>query len=248
MKIPNVAQQTRRWELLVSVRSLAEAEIAAAESIDILDFKEPRHGPLAPVESSVWREAAARFKGDTSTNTQLSAALGERDTAMQVAGQVPVSFAFAKAGPHQCGTEKELTAMWADVRHALAAPIELVAVAYADASAAETLEAEEIVTLANTQGFRRILIDTFVKDGRSSVEHLRSNRLRVLRRLTKAFGMRLMLAGAIRLDALDGWLEPDTHPDGFGVRGDICQAGRESEIAPQRIRLWQHQLAKLQAN
>ena len=138
--------------------------------------------------------------------------------------------------------------MWADVRHALAAPVELVAVAYADASAAGTLEPEEIITLGNKHGFRRVLIDTFVKDGRSSVEHLQSRRLRVLRRLTRTFGMQWMLAGAIRRDDLNSWLENDTQPDGFGVRGDICESGRESEIAPQRIRLWQHQLVELQTN
>ncbi len=248
MKIPDVAQQTRRWELLVSVRSLAEAEIAVAESIDILDFKEPLLGPLAPVDSSILREAATRFSGPSSTSVLLSAALGERDTAMQVAGQIPASFAFAKAGPKHCGTARELTAMWTEVRHALASPVELVAVAYADASAAETLEPEEIVSLAHQHGFRRILIDTFVKDGRSSVEHLQRDRLRALRHLTRTFGMQWMLAGAIRLDDLHRWRETDTQPDGFGVRGDICSSGRESEIAPQRIRLWQQHLTELQTD
>ncbi len=227
-------------ELLVSVRDLVEAEIAVAESVDILDFKEPRKGPLAPVDATIWHQAGERF-----TSARLSAALGERETALAVAAAVPANFSFAKAGPYNCSSIDRLRVLWSDVRERLPQSVELVAVAYADHLAAACLSPEMIIECAASEGFDRVLIDTFAKDGRSSVDHLGSDRLCLLRHATSLHGLSLMLAGSIRRAELGNWLQIANCPAGFGVRGDVCRNGREGELDAKKIRDWQEELVGL---
>ncbi len=230
-------------ELLVSVRSIDEALQAVDQPIDILDFKEPRLGALAPVEVSIWHEAVKRLAGASGVaSVPLSAALGERDTAAKLAGGVPAQFSFAKAGPYGCVTPDELTQLWTDVRTSLPNQVELVAVAYADSVAAQSLSPEEVLRLAHQFGFRRLLIDTYVKDGRSSMDHLHDKRLREIRRQCNELSIVWMLAGSMREQDLLAKFDSDFWPDGFGVRGDVCQLGRASELSPDRIRQWRRRL------
>jgi len=51
--------------LLVSVQNLQEAEQAIDADVDLVDFKDPRRGPLAATDPAIWRVAAARW-GETS--------------------------------------------------------------------------------------------------------------------------------------------------------------------------------------
>ncbi len=230
-------------ELLVSVRSLAEARQAIGSPIDILDFKEPRAGALAAVASPLWHQAAELVHPTAVGRViPLSAALGERDTAVKLAGEVPSQFSFVKAGPSGCETVRDLVLLWSAVRASLADGVELVAVAYADAAAARSLEPEEVIRVAGREGFSRILIDTFVKDGRSSIDHLGLQRLRMIRHSTRQLGLGWMLAGSIRERDLEGWWNRDTGPDGFGIRGDVCESGRTSNLSPERIASWRRTL------
>ena len=59
--------------LLVSVRSLDEALIAASEGVDLIDVKEPSRGPLGLADASVRQEIGQRL----GAKHQLSAACGE---------------------------------------------------------------------------------------------------------------------------------------------------------------------------
>lgn len=244
-----------RPELLISVRSPAEAIATLHSAVDILDFKEPSRGALAAVDPAVWHEAATlvqRYSQDshsqhnsnshgtprTSLTLRLSAALGETDTAIALARQIPSCFDFAKAGPFKLTHPSSLRRVWGDVREALPGNVELVAVAYADSDAARCVCVEEVIELAKLEGFRRLLIDTYSKDGRSTIDLLGIDRLQEIRRTTRGAGLKLMLAGSLKVDRLSTWLSDQTIPDGFGIRGDVCVAGRESEICPQRIANW----------
>src|SRR5262245_61589100 len=120
-----------RPQLLVSVRSAAEAEEALAGGAGLIDLKEPARGPLGPlhhvVAKNVIRAIAAR--------RLVSIALGElRDygrASSWLIGLQPVS--LLKIGLSQIGAT-----CWRDrlfgLRNELSyrTPVGLVAVAYAD--------------------------------------------------------------------------------------------------------------------
>lgn len=244
-----------RWlrapEWLVSVRDLDEAIIAADFSIDILDLKEPRSGPLAPVAVKTWR-AVHDWKMQSPRSAKspfrLSAALGEFEQAMEIAAAVPEGFDFAKAGPESSVCEGSLVNHWRAVRERLPEEIELVAVAYADHAAARTLSPEAILSAAAAQGFRRLLLDTFVKDGRAAIECMGPERIRRLGRLAAKHKLWWSLAGSIRLDDVrkTSALFPMSRwrPQCIAVRGDVCGQDRTTGICRKRMGAWQRVISR----
>ncbi|WP_182868522.1 (5-formylfuran-3-yl)methyl phosphate synthase [Rhodopirellula sp. JC639] len=241
---PETPSAIAKPQWLVSVRSLAEAELAVRCDVDILDLKEPRRGPLAPVSAQVWRQVADHVA--MLPAARLSAALGESCEATELADQVPPRFAFAKAGPSGCDRDSQLRRLWDRVRGRLPGQVELVAVAYADHRAARCVEAERIVALAAASGFRRVLLDTFEKNGRSAIDVLGPTRLSRLGRLAHQQRLWWSLAGSITLGDVQrlGELirDRDDRPDCYAVRGGVCGGGRTGTLCEAKMRQWQRAL------
>jgi (5-formylfuran-3-yl)methyl phosphate synthase len=231
-------------ELLISVRNSCEFDLVRACNVSIIDFKEPSRGPLAPTDLAILRSAAIEVAGQNPTCSPLSAALGERSDAVQLAAQIPPAFAFAKVGPSGCRDKNSLRWLWQDVRERLAPSIELVAVAYADADLADCLQATEVIQTAGQAGFRRCLIDTFGKNGQSTLNHLSVLQLDAIQQQTRKYGMWWALAGSIRMAHVHKlWLH-DVQPNCFGVRGDVCCDGRrEDALSVDRVQAWQMMLS-----
>ncbi|MGI9472448.1 MAG: (5-formylfuran-3-yl)methyl phosphate synthase [Rubripirellula sp.] len=236
--------ESRVAELLVSVRDPQELLDASESQVAIVDLKEPKRGPLAAADTELWSFAATLWGRDKSLSarSRLSAALGEPEEARSVAGKLPSAFEFAKVGPSGCGVESRLRKVWEDIVALLPSETELVGVAYADADAAGCLPPEEVFHLAKNAGLRRCLVDTFTKDGRSTIDHLGFQRLRDLDAHARRLGLWWALAGSIRCESVceiqrQGWM-----PDCFGVRGDVCVGDRTAVVSKARIDRWVEQL------
>ncbi len=239
--------------LLVSVRDQLEARIAFSAAVDIVDLKEPRNGPLAPVDPAIWRRVAQlrpelSLSADGSAlarqTPRLSAALGEPADAKSIASSLPAAFAFAKAGPSGCDRTADLQRVWEEIRQRLDDSIELVAVAYADAASARCVEPEQVFAEAAKAGMRRCLIDTFTKDGQSTLDHLGANRLRDLAAIATEHQLWWTLAGSITTAHLPELIRSRVQPNCIGVRGDVCRSGRAGKISESRVRIWQKLLAE----
>jgi len=183
--------------------------------------------------AQLWQQHAGR-----DSNVRLSAALGEQEQARRVVADLPETFDFAKVGPSGCDTSSSLCRLWDEVRRSLKGSTELVAVAYADWQAANCLAPQAVFQLAKEQGFTRCLIDTYIKDGRSTIDHLGCPSLGELQRLASQQQLWWALAGSIDasvvplLDGL-GWM-----PDCFGVRGDVCIGNRKTRISSLLVQAW----------
>lgn len=228
-------------KLLVSVRNRGELAAVMAGGVDIIDLKEPGRGPLAPADAALWSYAASLWE-ERGPSSLLSAALGERVDAIQIAGRLPSAFAFAKVGPSGCRTADAMRDLWAAVRKRLDDRIELVAVAYADFQAARSVQPEAIFQLAAEAGFERCLIDTFVKDGRSTLDHLGMKGLVSLASVAREAGLCWTLAGSIRVDCVSLLRQHAVLPDCFGVRGDVCRWGRAGTLSSERVTVWKESL------
>ncbi|GAA5508140.1 (5-formylfuran-3-yl)methyl phosphate synthase [Novipirellula caenicola] len=248
-------------DLLVSVRDDGEFEETLAAGVGIIDFKEPRQGPLAPVDPAVWHSAALRIAetnpprgvdpggGDASiaSRPRLSAALGEAEGGWQsVVSRLPRAFDFAKIGPSGIKTSAAMQQLWKSASLCIGPNTELVAVAYADSESASCLPTEQVFQLAGECGFRRCLVDTFVKDGRSSIEHLGYERLRTLGRIADQASMKWSLAGSIRLAMVELLVAEGVFPDCYAVRGDVCDQGRRGRLCASRMKSWVDRVALLQ--
>ena len=226
-------------DLLISVRDQEELLELQKSQAQIIDLKEPRRGPLAPAALSLWQFADQLWQQSARDDAGLlSAALGEQEQARNVAASLPPAFDFAKVGPSKCDTPARLCRLWDEIRQSLNDTTELVAVAYADWKSANCLSPDVIFRLAGAHGFKRCLIDTYQKDGRSAVDHLGYQALTDLHQITRQHHLWWTLAGSIRMPVVDefqrlGWL-----PDCFGVRGDVCVGTRTTRIAQDLVEAW----------
>jgi uncharacterized protein (UPF0264 family) len=210
-----------------------------AAGIDIIDLKEPRRGALAPTDVELWQYAASlAVPLSLSHSTQLSAALGEGFEAVGIASQLPGEFAFAKAGPSGCQSPDRIRRLWSELRSLLDTRIELVAVAYADADRARCVPADVIFREAIDAGFQRCLVDTFGKDGRSTLDHLGIDGLKQLDDVAREGNLWWALAGSIDSDCVSQLEAHQVRPHCIGVRGDVCDQGRTGTLSSDRIGKW----------
>lgn len=231
---------------LVSVRDVSELQQAALFDINIIDLKEPRdkpsNGPLAPVPPSIWRSAVDSVS-KLSRKVLLSAALGEWQQAVVIAKEVPSQFSFAKVGPSECRSTDDLVKMWRQAQSQLD-DVELVAVAYADAT--DCPDAMSVLAAAAKLGLKRILVDTFEKDGSNSVDILGLDRLAQFAATARSLGIWWTLAGSVTSDHINFIQQNGIFPNCFGVRGDICDSTRTGCLSNQRMQVWSDTLKNCQ--
>jgi len=220
--------------LLVSVRSLEEANLVAEMGLAILDLKEPSAGPLAPVAASVWREVAKAW----GERTVLSAAMGEFSDAIEIADAVPPAFSFAKMGPAGCESTDLLCQRWTAVRGRLPRNVELVAVAYADHEAANCPPPHEVFAAALESKMHTWLVDTFEKRGKSTIDQLSIEHLSAISKLAIDSRSTWAIAGSLKLAALAYLRTAQLTPHWIGVRGDVCDHARTGRLSKLRVQDW----------
>jgi uncharacterized protein (UPF0264 family) len=237
MTISSIGAANQIIELLVSVRSRDEAVLAARAGVDVIDFKEPSDGPLAPVQPQVWQAAERELPG-----AKLSAALGESSTAIELAAFVPASFRYAKVGPSGVPEISQLQHLWQSIH--LPKSVELVPVAYADHEQAGCCAATEVLRAVIASGRSRLLIDTYLKDGRSLTDHLGVLQLTEILTEARVAGVWVALAGSVRLEQAECLHGLGIVPDCWGVRGDVCRYDddaarrRSGHLDADRVRRW----------
>lgn len=248
--------ETASIELLVSVRSVAELmTVASSEYVSIVDLKEPANGPLAPASVDLWNTAAGFVEKDPVTDLamhpaikkpqKLSAALGEFTDALACAADLPPPFSFAKMGSSDCSQPSILRDRWSQISQRLPSGPELVAVAYADFQAAGSLPPQTILESAIEHGFRRILIDTFQKDGRSSVEHLGVETLHQFAFTAAQSRTWWSLAGSIDHKQIDLIAANQLRPNCIGVRTAACIGARTSAVSLEKCQQLHHRIGQL---
>jgi uncharacterized protein (UPF0264 family) len=244
-RVHGAGRPPRRVDWLVSVRSEHELLEAIRFEVDIIDFKEPAEGPLASVDPQLWTRATeilCRGPDTAACLPKLSAALGERDRAAEIAGLVPPEFSFAKAGPSRSATQPDVTNLWSEIKQRLAPSVELVAVAYADSNQANCIDPESILSAAARCGIGRCLLDTFGKDGQSSLRHLGIDRLARFAARADQLGIWWALAGSVTLADVAQLSAAGIVPNCFAIRGDVCDQDRTGSICSKRMQAWQEML------
>ena len=223
-----------RPELLVSAQSIEEFDtLAVIEEVDIIDFKDPSWGALSPVSADLWRQVAAR-SSVMNAKQSLSAALGEFEQADQCVKQLPLAFQFAKMGPAGCDGAALLRQRWISIQERLHDSTELVAVAYADFASAKSISPMEVLGSAIDIGLNRILIDTCIKDGRTSIDHLGIPKLREFAETARMSGVWWSLAGSIGPAEAIQLFAAGVEPNCIGVRGAVCENGRSTALSQSK--------------
>jgi (5-formylfuran-3-yl)methyl phosphate synthase len=230
-------QRTTHNRLLVSVRSIAEAEIASEAKVDLIDLKEPDSGSLGRADPSVIRQIL-----EMNPREQLvSVALGELasdsiDLNLIFSKRWPNYVKFGLAGMRPRDWREELN----QVRSKLPETTQLVVVAYVDDEIADSPSVDELVQFSIEEQYRTILFDTYEKKGKRLTNWIDHSKLETMIRLVQSEGIQIALAGSLDADAI--LKTRDLKPDWFAVRGAVCHNGdRKLGISLDRI----HQLKSL---
>ena len=223
--------------LLVSVVDAAEARLAVAGGVDIVDVKNPAEGSLgAPAPAVI-----AQVRDALPAELPLSAALGDLPclpgtAALAALGAARSGAAYVKLGLWGAVSDTDAVAVLRAAQDAVGADAAVVAVAYADAARVPSrpLAPSELVTTAGQAGVSGCLIDTAIKDGRGLLSWLAPDALAELVAEAHDAGLELALAGELRAGDLPAVRA--TGADIAGVRSAACRDGRRTAaLDPQRI-------------
>jgi len=230
--------------LLVSVRSPLEAESALAGGANIIDVKEPDHGPLGRASDQTILAVLDHVAG----RRPVSAALGE------LAEHRPPlhdsRLAFVKWGLAGCGSTSnprtfDQACFWrSELTNKLSQPgsPQTVVVAYADWQCAQAPTITEVVDFACQKPGNVLLIDTHCKepdtmrkDHRPNLlDWISVNEVRDLCAQCHGAGVLVALAGSLTLPLIE--LLRSAAPDWFAVRGAVCAgANRQGTIEADKV-------------
>lgn len=215
-------------QLLVSVRSVEEARSAVRGGCDILDVKEPARGSLGMADVETIREiATSQDSNGRDARLPVSAALGEvADWISQENVPIlPKGLTYAKLGLSSLHRRRDWRADWLAVRRrfddAAETSLNWIAVAYADAVAAESPQVAAVARAAVETNCSGLLIDTFHKTGRTLLDEIQTTELASVLNDARRAGLLTALAGAVTIEMLPQLR--DLGPDVVAVRTAACR-------------------------
>lgn len=217
--------------MLVSVRDVAEARVAAEGGADFIDLKEPREGalgglPVAMIAAIARTLRALREHGEKCP--PISATIG--DLPMSDRGEILARVeAVAACGVDYVKVGIERTADARAVLDALAASgASIIPVFIADRG----LDFQQVAHAA-TLRFPGLMVDTADKLAGSLFELIPDAELRRFIEITRSAGAMVGLAGALRHAQLPALRA--LGPDFAGFRSAVCAGDRSGELDPARL-------------
>jgi uncharacterized protein (UPF0264 family) len=224
-------------KLLVSVIDAAEARLAVAGGVDIVDVKNPAEGSLgAPAPGVI-----ADVRDVLPAELPLSAAIGDLpclpgSAALAALGAARSGAAYVKLGLWGASRTEDAVAVLRAVRDAVDGDAAVIAVGYADAARVPSrpLPAAQLVAVARRAGVSGCLIDTAIKDGRGLLSWIAADALAELVAEAHGAGLEMALAGELRAEEL--LAVRATGADIAGVRSAACREGRRTAaLDPLRV-------------
>src|SRR5262245_25518773 len=181
-------------ELLVSVRSAAEAESALAGCAQVIDVKEPSRGPLGRADDATMATVLARVAG----RRPVSAALGELNGTPPSAPVGGLRFVKCGLAGWQRRDWQTLLARALDNALGPGQATQLVIAAYADWAEAEAPPLSAVCAFACRRPGNVLLIDTLQKTpGMTLLSWLSPGGLTEIAEVCRAARVRLALAGSL---------------------------------------------------
>jgi uncharacterized protein (UPF0264 family) len=219
-------------QLLVSIRSINEAEAALAGGADLIDVKEPRKGSLGRASNTTIEDVCEQV----GRRRPVSAALGEL---LETSAPLPrCGLAYVKWGLAGClqlpDWRERLIKTMAEMQRALPG-CQGVVVAYADWHLAGAPTPADVCALACRVKCGAFLVDTWAKTGRTLLDWLSPDEIGRFCCLCREAGVRVALAGSLHLQHIR--LLRAVQPTWFAVRGAVCTRGRRTHsIDVNRVR------------
>ena len=219
-------------QLLVSPSSISEAKRSLAA--DIIDVKRPAEGSLGANFPWVIKEIRSFAK------KPVSAAIGDfpckpGGAALAAYGAACAGADFIKIGLAFDG-EKQAHDVIAAVVKAVKDEFsekKVVICAYSDYQRMGTISPAAMAPIAAKLGADFAMIDTGIKDRKSTFEFMDEEELTSFTRKNAKLGLKTALAGSLTFEDLDRLKR--INPDIIGVRGMVCGGDRNATIREDLI-------------
>lgn len=220
-------------QLLVSPSSIDEARDSL--SADIIDVKKPSEGSLGANFPWVIREIK-RIAGEK----PVSAAIGDNEykpgtAALSAFGAAHAGADFIKVGLMFDGVDhaREVTeAVTKAVKQDFPEKYVVIA-AYSDFQRLNTISPFMISQLVADAGADIAMIDTGIKDGKSTFEFMDETALIRFVEQNRELGLQTALAGSLKFEDLVALKR--INPDVIGVRGMVCGGDRSATIRAELV-------------
>ncbi|HYN54234.1 MAG TPA: (5-formylfuran-3-yl)methyl phosphate synthase [Methylotenera sp.] len=215
-------------QLLISVTSIAEAQIVLENGVDIIDLKDPLTGalgalPLSQIEVIVdfvdRRKLVSATIGDMPMQPELifDSVAKLRNTKVDF-----IKIGFFPAGNYQPTLDK--------LRTITANGVKLIAVLFAEYEYSDAL-----IKSIQQAGFHGVMWDTAQKDGNTFMYYRSAVNCKEFAKRVLEIGMSFGLAGSLQLQHIVAARE--LNPTYIGFRGGVCDSNkRESGLDSQKIK------------
>jgi len=220
-------------QLLVSPSSLEEAKFSL--SADIIDVKRPAEGSLGA--NFPW---VIRSIKELAGMKPVSAAIGDFSPKPGTAALAAYGAACAGADYVKIGL---LFSDQDDARSVIQAVVRaikpefpektVVIAAYSDYERLNAISPFDMAQIAAEEGADVSMVDTGVKDGKSTFEFMDESELTEFTRENRRLNMKTALAGTLKFEDLPLLRRID--PEIIGVRGMVCGGDRSGVINPALV-------------
>ncbi|MCS7112166.1 MAG: (5-formylfuran-3-yl)methyl phosphate synthase [Ignisphaera sp.] len=223
-------------KLLVSIWTVDEVPEVIGGDADIIDIKDPSAGSLGLPSLDTVLAVISKVKG----YKEVSVAVGDIRDYTQALSYIAYTLSSLNVNYIKMGIEVE------DFNNALSivsqikrtvefcnSNVNIVLVGYADWKSIGVLEPLEIIELAKIARVRVVMIDTRIKNGKSTFDHLSPKYLKEFVASAHKNGFRAAIAGGLKIEYL-----PECVNLGFdviGVRTAACSGVRLGKISREAI-------------
>ncbi len=223
-------------KLLVSPINVEEAEICRLGGVDIIDVKNPKEGSLGA--NFPWIiQAVKRAAG----NIPVSATIGDFNykpgtASLAALGAAVAGAEYIKVGLYDIHTKEQALDMLLNIVRSVKdydKNKKVVASGYSDYRRINSISPFELPSIGKKAGVDVVMMDTGIKDGRSTFEFLTEHQLTEFVARARSIGLKTALAGTIKFDNIPALKR--IQPDIIGVRGCVCGGDRNSTIKKELV-------------
>lgn len=223
-------------KLLVSPINVEEAKIARLGGADIIDVKNPKEGSLGA--NFPWMiKAVKKVAGGVPVSATIGDFSYKPGTASLAAlGAAVAGAEYIKVGLYDIQTKEQALDMLLNiVRSVKGYDInkKVVAAGYSDFHRINSISPFELPSISARAGVDVVMMDTGIKDGRSTFDFFTEKELAEFVKSAKSYGLKSAIAGTIKFEHVPSLNR--IMPDIIGVRGCVCGGNRNSAIKQKLV-------------
>ncbi len=224
-------------KLLVSPINVEEAKICKLGGADIIDVKNPKEGSLGA--NFPWMINAVK---KVAGSVPVSATIGDFNykpgtASLAALGAAAAGAEYIKVGLYDIQTQEQAMDMLSGIVRSVKdfdKNKKVVAAGYSDYRRINSISPFKLPSVGAEAGVDVVMMDTGIKDGRSTFEFLTEQELTKFVLSAQDRGLQTAIAGTIKFEDIPSLKR--ISPDIIGVRGCVCGGDRNSTIKEELVK------------